>query len=89
MTAEDRWSEWMSVRTETGEAVGYGHAYTAWNAASEKTGRIGKKILRLKAESAQGLLIKARVIETHDEVGDCEPADQLMDEIKRFAGASA
>jgi hypothetical protein len=86
--ATDRWSEWLSVRAETGAAVGYDHAYTAWNAASEKTGRIGKKIVRLKACSAQGLLLKARVIEAHDEIGEHEPADQLMEEIRRFAAAS-
>lgn len=88
VAAKDRWSEWLSIRRETGAAVGCNHAYRAWNAASEKTGRIGKKILRLKAESAQGLLIKARVIETHDEIGEDEPADQLMEEIRRFAAAS-
>jgi hypothetical protein len=40
-----------------------------------------------------GLLVRARVIETHDEICDGEPAEQLLAEIRGFAkglkGASA
>ena len=50
-----------------------------------ENGRVGKKILKLKATTPEGLLIRARVIETHDEILDKELAAQLMAEVKGFA----
>jgi selenophosphate synthase len=72
-------------RKATAKKTVYNAAAGAWNRASEKTGRVGKKILKLKATTPEGLLIRARVIETHDEILKVEPAELLLVEIKQFA----
>jgi hypothetical protein len=86
--AQDRWQEWMQVRAAAGTEIGCDKAYDLWNRASEKTGRLGKKILKIKPITAAGLLVRARVIETHDEICEMEAPEQLMAEIKAFAKAA-
>lgn len=86
--ADERWSEWNSFWSAASKEVGYDRAADRWNRASERTGRIGKKILKLQAKTAAGLQIKARVIETHDEVCKMEPDEQLLAEIKAFAATA-
>ncbi|WP_441252679.1 hypothetical protein AB8A28_24910 [Tardiphaga sp. 71_E8_N1_1] len=84
----ERWQEWMDVYAATSDEIGRGTAYNRWNRSSEKTGRLGKKILKIKPVTAAGLLVKARVIETHDEICGSEAPQQLMAEIRAFAKAA-
>jgi hypothetical protein len=83
--ARTRHDEWMAAWDAATKETGYNKAAREWNRASVKTAGIGKKILKLKATTPAGLLIGARVIETHDEILDREPAEQLVAEIKGFA----
>jgi hypothetical protein len=88
LAARDRWAEWVDFRGAAGKEVGYDNAYDTWHRASKKTARVGRKIMKQKAHTAEGLRIKARVIETHDEVCSAEPQDQLLAEIRSFAAAT-
>lgn len=81
-------AEWNQVWEAAATKVGYHGAWKAWNRASEKTGRLGKKILKRKPMTAAGLLVRARVIETHDEICKSESPEQLMKEIRSFAKRS-
>jgi hypothetical protein len=87
---DNRHSEWNEVREIADEEVGYNKAWRKWNRASLKTGRIGKKILKIEPNSMAGLLVRIRVIETHEgDILDCEPAEQLLAEIRDFAKRAA
>jgi hypothetical protein len=54
--------------------------------ASIKTARVGRKIFKIAPVTVVGLLVRMRVIETHDEIFDVEPAEKLFAEVKAFAG---
>jgi hypothetical protein len=83
---DDRHSEWNAAREIADEEVGYNKAWGKTNRASLKTERIGKKILKIAPNTMAGLLVRIRVIETHEgEILDCEPAEQLIMEIRDFA----
>jgi hypothetical protein len=82
---DDRHSEWMEARNSADKEVGYDKAWHKTDRASRKTARIGKKILKIAPTTITGLLVRARVIETHDEICDIEPAEQLLAEIRDFA----
>lgn len=83
--ADDRLAEWNQAWEAAAARLGYHGAWKAWNRASEKTGRLGKKILKQKPMTAAGLLVRARVIETHDEICQSESPEQLIKEIRSFA----
>jgi hypothetical protein len=86
---DNRHSEWNAVREIADKEVGYNKAWRKWNRASLNTERVGKKILKIAPNSMAGLLVRIRVIETHDGVLDCEPAEQLLAEIRDFAKRAA
>jgi hypothetical protein len=83
------WSAWTEAWARASGKVGRSQAWEAWNTASGETAQIGEKILRLRARTAAGLLVRARVIETHDEIRGAEPSVQLMKEIRSFAKRAA
>jgi hypothetical protein len=83
--ARTRYDEWTNAWDAAAHETRYLNAARKWNRASEKTGRVGKKILKLKPMTPEGYLIRVRVIETQDEILKIEPAEQLMAEIKTFA----
>jgi len=77
-----KWGEvWDVVATD----IGYHKAWDAWNRASERTAKIGKRIFKIKPTTKAGLLVRVRVIETHDEIFDVEPLEKLLEEIRGFA----
>jgi hypothetical protein len=79
-------SEWLAAREIADEELGYHKAWGKTNRASLKTERMGKKILKIVPDTMAGLLVKIRVIETHgEEILHCEPAEQLIWEIRDFA----
>ena len=83
---DNRHNEWIAAREIADEEVGYDRAWGKTNRASLKTVRIGKKILKIAPNTMAGLLVKIRVIETHgEEILHCEPAEQLIMEIRDFA----
>ncbi|MBI5260867.1 MAG: hypothetical protein HY852_03495 [Bradyrhizobium sp.] len=78
----DLYRSWTIAARESG----YSNAADKWNRASEKTGRVGKKVFKLAPpKTLAGLMVRVRVIETHDEIFDDEPLDMLLDEIRQFA----
>jgi hypothetical protein len=80
-----KWGEvWDVVATD----IGYDKAWDAWNRASERTAKIGKRIFKIKPTTKAGLLVRVRVIETHDEMFDVEPLEKLLEEIRGFAGGA-
>jgi hypothetical protein len=83
--AQNRWSEWIKNWDAAAKEVGHRNASHAWNRASRETEGVGRKILKLKPITTAGLLVRLRVIETHDELCDLEPAEQLMVEVRAFA----
>ena len=82
---DDRHSEWNEAREVADKELGYHKAWKKMDRASSKTARVGKKILKIAPATTAGLLARIRVIETHDEILDCEPAEQLLEEIRDFA----
>jgi hypothetical protein len=87
---DDRHSEWNAVREIADEEVGYSKAWRKWDRASLKTQRIGKKILKIAPNTMAGLLVRIRVIETHEgALLDVEPAEKLLAEIRDFAKRAA
>jgi len=84
-----RYSEWMETREDPDAEVGYNKAWSKFNRASKKTAKVGKKILKLMPTTMAGLLVRIRVIETHDALLDCEPEEQLVAEIRNFAKRAA
>ncbi len=83
---DNRYSEWNAAREIADEEVGSNKAWGKTNRASLKTVRIGKKILKIAPNTMAGLLVRIRVIETHEgEILGCEPAEQLIMEIRDFA----
>ena len=81
----ERWGEWMAARDLAGKEIGYDKAWDKMNRAWKKTARIGRKIHKIKPTTVAGLLVRVRVIETHDEIFRLEPDEQLLIEIKGFA----
>jgi hypothetical protein len=87
--ARERWTEWMNAGDVASKESGYSKSWDKMNRASKKTTRIGRKILKIKPGTVAGLLIRVRVIETHDEICKTEPLEALLAEIRDFAkGAS-
>jgi hypothetical protein len=82
-------SEWMEARKVADKESGYDKAWKKLNQASRKTMRFGKQILKVPAATLTGLLVRARVIETHDEIGEDETAAQIMAELRAFAQRAA
>jgi hypothetical protein len=76
--------EWCKAWDAAATDVGYNGAWKTWNRASSKTGRVGKKILKITPATLAGLMVRLRVIETHDEVLKVERDEQLLTEIKTF-----
>lgn len=83
--ARERWEEWSSAWETASLEVGYGKAAKRWNDANKKTAKVATQITKLKPKTTVGLLIKARVIETHDFVVR-DPATYLQMTIKEFTG---
>jgi hypothetical protein len=81
----DHHSEWMQARDVADEEVGYSKAWHKMDRASRQTERVGKKILKIASSTVAGLLVRIRVIETHDGILDGEPAEQLLTEIREFS----
>jgi hypothetical protein len=81
----ERYDEWVKGWEAAATDVGYVDPWKAWNKASSRSGRIGKKIFKIAPTTMGGLLVRMRVIETHDEIFDVEPADMLFGEIRAFA----
>ncbi|MEY9180353.1 hypothetical protein ABIG06_002275 [Bradyrhizobium sp. USDA 326] len=73
---------WETASTETGHRAAHG----AWCAACKRTRVVGRKILRIKAATLAGLLVRSRVLTTNGELL-CrgEPIEQLEREIRAFA----
>jgi hypothetical protein len=87
--SELSYSKWMETRDAADEEVGYNKAWKKTNRASRKTEGIGKKILKIEPTTMAGLLVRIRVIETHDELLKCEPDEQLLADIRCFAKRGA
>jgi hypothetical protein len=81
----ERRDEWVKGWEAAATDVGYHDAWKVWNKASSRSGRIGKKIFKIAPTTMAGLLVRMRVIETHDEIFDVEPADMLFGEVRAFA----
>jgi hypothetical protein len=81
----DHHSEWMHARDVADEEVGYSKAWRKTDRASTQTARVGKKIFKIAPSTMAGLLVRIRVIETHDEIFDHDPAEQLLTEIREFS----
>lgn len=81
----DHHSEWMQARDVADKEVGYNKAWRKMDCASRQTERVGKKILKIAPSTMAGLLVRIRVIETHDGILDGEPAEQLLTEIREFS----
>jgi hypothetical protein len=81
----DHHTEWMQARDVADEEVGYSNAWRKMDRASRQTERVGKKILKIAPSTMAGLLVRIRVIETHDQILDGEPAEQLLTEIREFS----
>jgi hypothetical protein len=78
-------SEWLEAGTLAKKEVGYYKAWGKMNRASRKTLRIGRKIRKIDPTTVAGLLVRVRVIETHDELFKLDQTDQLLTEIRDFA----
>ncbi|RXH15152.1 hypothetical protein EAS54_18875 [Bradyrhizobium guangzhouense] len=78
-----QWSDaWETARAETG----YDKAWEAWCQAGERSRDIGRKILRIRAQTLSGLLVRSRVITTNgDLLCKREPIEQLEREVRAFA----
>jgi hypothetical protein len=83
-----RWQEGLAAWATASKEVRYDQAARAWNRACRRTARVGKEIMKLQATTPAGLLVKARVVETHDEICRSEAPQQLMAEIRAFARAA-
>ncbi|MEH2517788.1 hypothetical protein V1279_003361 [Bradyrhizobium sp. AZCC 1610] len=83
--SEKGWKEWNEIWEVAATETGYHKAWDAWNRASIKTAKIGKRIFKIKPTTKAGLLVRVRVIETHDEMFDVEPLEKLLEEIRGFA----
>jgi hypothetical protein len=59
------------------------------NRASRQTKCGGKKILKIAPNTVAGLLVMIRVVETHDQIVDGEPAEQLLTKSGTSRSASA
>jgi len=79
------WDDWLEAKKLAGKEVGYDKAFGKMNRAAKKTACIGRKILKTEPATVAGLLVRVRVIETHDEICDAEPAEALLAEIRDFA----
>jgi hypothetical protein len=83
--AKERYSEWIAARDLAAEEVGYDKAWRKMNRAARNATAVGRKILKTAPTTVTGLLVRVRVIETHDEIYAAETAEELLAEIKDFA----
>jgi hypothetical protein len=81
----ERYEEMLQATSSADEQCGYNKARRKFQRASRNTIRVGRKVLKLKPRTIDGLLVRARVIETHDEILRGEPLDCLLGEIREFA----
>ena len=78
-------SGWMEARHLADQETGYDKAWGQFSRASTRTMRIGKKIFKIAPATIDGLLVRIRVIETHDEIFSHEPEEMLLLEIRALA----
>ncbi|MCK1400137.1 hypothetical protein IVB45_18625 [Bradyrhizobium sp. 4] len=77
--------KWNDAWNTAGDETGYRKAWEAWCQACKRTRKVGRKILRIKAQTLPGLLIRSRVITTNGELlCKGEPIDELGREIRAF-----
>lgn len=81
----ERYDEWIEARNLAGKETGHDKASSKTLRASNKTVRIGRKILKIKPATTAGLLVRLSVIATHDEICKTEPLEALQAEIRGFA----
>jgi hypothetical protein len=81
----ERYDEFLQASNSADKDSGYNKAYRKFDRAMRNSIRVGRKILKLKPRTIDGLLVRARVIETHDEILRDQPLDCLLGEIREFA----
>jgi hypothetical protein len=80
----ERYDEWVETGKITEKETGYNKASGKMRRASNKTVRIGRKILKIEPATTAGLLVRLSVIATHDEICKTEPLEALQAEIRNF-----
>jgi hypothetical protein len=88
IATNERYGEWIEAGSIADKETGYNKTLGKTLRASNKTERVGRKILKIKPATTAGLLVRLNVIATHD-LCKAEPLEALRAEIRDFAkGAS-